>query len=68
MNPFPWDGAALKIIIEEAGGKVTDLFGNERDFTKFGYGILATNAKIHNKLLKIIRENTDPEMIKKMVS
>jgi len=30
----PWDIAAGKIILEEAGGKVTDLMGNDIDILK----------------------------------
>lgn len=50
------DVAAVKIIIEEAGGKVTDLFGNEQRYDRPTKGILASNGKIHDQLLKILKE------------
>lgn len=53
----PWDIAALKIIIEEAGGKVTDLFGNEQRYDTNIHGCVASNGLIHNKILKIIKES-----------
>ena len=53
----PHDSAALKIIIEEARGKVTDLFGFESYYGSNIEGHLATNGLLHNKLLKLIREN-----------
>lgn len=41
----PWDIAAGALIVEEAGGKVTDTFGNTLDL--FGQDILATNGLVH---------------------
>jgi myo-inositol-1(or 4)-monophosphatase len=52
----PWDVAAGALIVEEAGGKVTDFSG--RPWKKIGdYGArtLATNGRIHAEMLKIIR-------------
>ncbi len=43
----PWDIAAGALIIEEAGGKVTDTFGNTLDL--FGQDILATNGHVHKE-------------------
>lgn len=44
-----WDVAAMKVIIEEAGGKVSDLGGNPigRDTTS----IIATNNWLHDSIL-----------------
>ncbi|MEO8721639.1 MAG: inositol monophosphatase family protein [Ginsengibacter sp.] len=47
-----WDSAAGYLIIEEAGGKVTNLEGEQYD--PFQPGIIATNGKIHDELQKII--------------
>jgi myo-inositol-1(or 4)-monophosphatase len=44
----PWDIAAGVLIIEEAGGKVTDTNGNLLDL--FGKDMLASNKKIHKEL------------------
>lgn len=49
------DVAALKIITEEAGGKVTDLNGNERRYDQDGIGCLVSNGILHDELLKIIQ-------------
>ncbi|MFA6587686.1 MAG: inositol monophosphatase [Patescibacteria group bacterium] len=50
----PWDTAAQKIIIEEAGGKVTDLKGNEQRYDRLNGGILATNGLVHDRFLEIL--------------
>jgi fructose-1,6-bisphosphatase/inositol monophosphatase family enzyme len=54
----PEDGAAIKVIVEEAGGKVTDLFGNEQRYDRNTKGFLASNGKVHDQLLQIIRSIT----------
>lgn len=45
----PWDLCAGKLIVEEAGGKVTDFNGNEIDI--FTQQILASNKKIHQQMI-----------------
>jgi myo-inositol-1(or 4)-monophosphatase len=45
-----WDSAAGSLIVEEAGGRVSDLRGNP--YNLYQPGIVATNGKIHNELLK----------------
>ncbi len=52
----PHDSAALKILIEEAGGKATNLFGEEQKYNADIKGFLASNGKIHEQLLKIIKQ------------
>ena len=47
-----WDSAAGFLIVEEAGGKVTDLKGEI--YSPFQPGIIATNGKIHDELQRII--------------
>ncbi len=51
------DVAAVKILVEEAGGKVTDLFGNEQRYDGQVKGALMTNGLVHEEMLKIIKEN-----------
>ncbi len=51
----PWDMAAGKIIIEEAGGKITDFWGGLH--FKGSANIIAGNKNIHAKLGHIIRED-----------
>ncbi len=50
----PWDFAAGKLLIEEAGGKVTDKEGGDFDIYKPSF-IVASNAKIHDQMLAILR-------------
>ncbi|OGG60902.1 hypothetical protein A3C86_02775 [Candidatus Kaiserbacteria bacterium RIFCSPHIGHO2_02_FULL_49_16] len=51
----PWDGAAVKIVVEEAGGKVTDLEGKEQRYDRATNGFIASNGAIHQKLVDLIR-------------
>ncbi len=52
---FPWDFCAGTIIVQEAGGKVTDHEGLDLDWTKRdNLSLLASNGLIHEKILKII--------------
>lgn len=55
----PQDSAAIKVIVEEAGGKVTDLYGKEQRYDQPTKGFVASNGIIHNELIKIIREASD---------
>ena len=50
----PWDFAAGSIIVKEAGGTITDLDGNELDFTN-PHSILCGNQKTYKKALEIIK-------------
>ena len=46
------DVAALSIIVEEAGGKVTDLHGNK--LTLESTSIVATNGLLHDQVLSYL--------------
>lgn len=48
----PWDSAAGYLIVEEAGGKVTDFSGEK--YSVYQHKILATNGKIHTEMLDVI--------------
>jgi myo-inositol-1(or 4)-monophosphatase len=50
----PWDVAAGSLIVQEAGGKVTDFWGSN-NFINNNY-LLASNNLIHKEMEKIIRE------------
>ncbi len=54
-NKYGHDIAALKIITEEAGGKVTDLNGNERRYDGDGIGCIMSNGVLHDELLEIVQ-------------
>jgi 3'(2'), 5'-bisphosphate nucleotidase len=55
-----WDHAAGVVVVEEAGGRVTDLDGRPLDFSEGRLlgthrGIVATNGAIHDKVLEACR-------------
>jgi len=54
-NSYGHDVAALKVIIEEAGGKVTDLNGDERRYDQDGIGCIVSNGVLHKELLDIVQ-------------
>jgi len=47
----PWDLAALKIIIEEAGGRFTDFSGRA---TPYGGSAIASNGLVHDEIRALI--------------
>jgi 3'(2'), 5'-bisphosphate nucleotidase len=56
-----WDQAAGSIILEEAGGRISDLHGRPLDFSTGrqllnNRGILATNGHLHQHALQALRE------------
>ncbi|MCC6145880.1 MAG: 3'(2'),5'-bisphosphate nucleotidase [Candidatus Hydrogenedentes bacterium] len=56
-----WDQAAGTIVLEEAGGRITDLYGNALDFShgrklERNRGVLATNGKLHDQVLEAMKE------------
>jgi len=60
---YIWDHAAGMIVVEEAGGVVTDVDGCALDFSQgrrmtTNRGILATNGKLHPQLLACVRRDT----------
>jgi histidinol-phosphatase len=48
-----WDIAGPRIVVEEAGGRVTDLLGGKDLPAK---GVLATNGALHADVLRILRQ------------
>lgn len=53
----PWDSAAGYLIVEEAGGRVTDMDGNK--FSVYQHRILATNGRIHEEMLEVIHNKKE---------
>lgn len=51
-----WDSAAGFLIVEEAGGKVTDFEGNY--FSPHQPHLIATNGNIHDALLRVVNGGT----------
>lgn len=55
-NLNPWDVGAGILILQEAGGKITDYQGKKyKKLADHGATILASNGKIHNQMLKLIK-------------
>lgn len=50
----PWDVAAGVLLVTEAGGSVTDFNGGDNAI--FGKTIVATNARVHNEMLDLVRQ------------
>lgn len=51
---YPWDLVAGALIIQEAGGQVTDYYG--RPFDPFRGEILASNGLIHMEMMEILED------------
>ncbi|GCB33638.1 inositol monophosphatase family protein [Bacteroides faecalis] len=49
----PWDYAAGMLLVQEAGGKVTDWNGNPLNPSQ-GNQVIGTNEKVHQELLKLL--------------
>lgn len=50
------DVATIKILVEEAGGKVTDIYGNEQRYDQPINGALVSNGLIHNELVELSKK------------
>ncbi len=51
----PWDVAAGSLLVEEAGGKISDFSGKPwKEAGEYGRQLLATNRKIHAEMLSVI--------------
>ena len=48
----PWDLAPLGIIVEEAGGRSTNVRGERTIYTG---SFLSTNGKIHEEVLRLLQ-------------
>jgi myo-inositol-1(or 4)-monophosphatase len=52
VGPHAWDFAAGALLVEEAGGRVTDLRGRGLDL--HGRQMLATNGLIHDQVVAVL--------------
>ena len=50
-----WDSAAPDLLVGEAGGKFTDLYGEIIDYRKPVRGHIATNGIVHSEVLRIVK-------------
>jgi len=55
ISIYSWDIAAGSLIVEEAGGKVTDVHGGS-DFLSSPPSVLATNSHIHTQMLTVLEQ------------
>ena len=53
LSLAPWDVAAGKLLVQEAGGEVSDLDGEP--LVDAERGVLATNRSVHKEVVKIFR-------------
>jgi len=53
LKLHPWDVAAGKLLVEEAGGTVTNFSGGP--FAIYGQEILATNGRIHEEMVGVLQ-------------
>ena len=53
-NSELWDHAASSLIVEEAGGKVTNWKGEK--WNNETVSLLVTNGKIHDKLIHLVND------------
>jgi 3'(2'), 5'-bisphosphate nucleotidase len=56
-----WDHAAGVIVVQEAGGQVTDIHGKWLDFSSGrklskNFGVIATNGALHDAVIRAIQE------------
>jgi 3'(2'), 5'-bisphosphate nucleotidase len=55
-----WDHAAGVIVVEEAGGRVTDMYGKALDFSTADRlsttGVVVSNGEIHDKVLAALQQ------------
>jgi myo-inositol-1(or 4)-monophosphatase len=54
MKLGPWDLAAGSLMVQEAGGKVTDFRG--RSLGLDGSYVLASNGRIHGEMIKVLKK------------
>lgn len=54
----PWDLAAGRLIVEEAGGTVTDGLGKPLELRKTS--VIVSNTKLHQDCLKIVKRHHPP--------
>lgn len=50
------DIAAAKVIVEEAGGTVTDLFGDEQRYDRDIKGAIVSNGVVHDKIVYYMKK------------
>jgi myo-inositol-1(or 4)-monophosphatase len=52
----PWDMAAGSVIVQEAGGRLTDFSG--KDLSVYGQELVASNGHIHEAMLTVLNQES----------
>lgn len=69
LNPYFWDIAAAKLIVEEAGGNLTNFFQRKINYFKESQEIIASNKLLHRIFFeKIIKSKENFLPVKTTVS
>jgi len=55
LNLSPWDTAAGCVLLEEAGGRITDFRGNP--FSPYTPELVASNGRIHDAMLTVLNHD-----------
>ncbi len=58
---MPYDTAAAKVIVTEAGGRVTSLSGTSQAYDRPIEGAILSNKFLHDKLVDIVRTISEPD-------
>ncbi len=58
MKLKPWDVAAGQLLVEEAGGRISDFAGSLFDI--YGRECLASNGEIHSEMLEVLGQGMRP--------
>ncbi len=51
-----WDLAAASLIVTEAGGKISDIDGDDMHYDQADNGFVATNTHCHEQILKLLKQ------------
>jgi len=54
VRTYPWDILPGALLVQEAGGVVTDIEGNK--ITTESTSVLATNGKVHDQMLQLLKD------------
>ena len=54
---YAHDVAAIKLIVEEAGGLVTDIKGNDQRYDQNIQGAIISNGVVHDELIRLVHED-----------
>ncbi len=58
---MPYDTAAAKVLVTEAGGRVTSLSGTSMVYDRQIEGAVMSNKLLHDKLVEVVRTLSEPD-------